>query len=381
MEGAVALNRQRPVRVLIIAGYAPSLVNFRGHLIAGLRHRGHEVICAAPGTPAELSVVARRLECPVFNVPLARAGVNPIVDIGLLVSLLRLMARVRPQWVFAYTIKPVIYGGIAARCSGLRFSALITGLGWGFLGGSWLRRGLTQILGIMYRAALSGAHKVFFQNPDDRHIFIERDLIRLAQTRLVRGSGIDLRRFTCMPLPEGQGITFLLIARLLWDKGLAEFVAAAQEIRKRVPHARFRLIGDHDANPAAVPIATVHAWVDAGWVEWPGSVIDVRPEIAGCTVYVLPSYREGTPRTVLEAMAMGRPIITTNAPGCRETVIDGANGFLVPVRDAQALVEAMMRFIDDPGLASRMGQRSRQLAEERFNVHRVNATIIRELGL
>jgi glycosyltransferase involved in cell wall biosynthesis len=173
----------------------------------------------------------------------------------------------------------------------------------------------------------------------------------------------------------------LLIARLLGDKGIREYAQAAQRIRAIHQDVRFSLVGWIDENPDAITQAELDAWTVAGDLVYLGRLEDIRPAIAACSVYVLPSYREGTPRTVLEAMAMGRPIITTDAPGCRETVIDGDNGFLVPVRSVDALVEAMQRFVQDPGLAARMGQRSRQLAEEKYDVHKVNAVMLKEMGL
>jgi glycosyltransferase involved in cell wall biosynthesis len=368
-------------RILIIAGYAPSLINFRGHLILSLQRRGHSVVCGAPGSQRELFNISQRLGCPIIPLPLSRTGLNPLSEIVLLRTLLRITRRERPDLLLAYTIKPVIYGGLATRCRSIPFAAIITGLGWGFLGGTMPRRVFTLILATMYRIAIGNAKRVFFQNPDDQAEFCGRKIASPAQARLVRGSGVDLCRFPYTPLPTGT-TTFLLIARLVFDKGICEFIAAARQVRAKFPGVRFRLVGPPDPNPSAIPPQQIQAWIDEGVITWPGGVDDVRPEIAAAHVFVLPSfYREGTPRTVLEAMAMGRAIITTDAPGCRETVIHGVNGFLIPTRDSDALAIAMDRFLVDPSLIACMGKASRQLAEERFNVHRVNATIIAGLGL
>lgn len=374
-------THRKPRRILIIAGYAPSLVNFRGHLISSLQNRGHSVVCGAPGSQRELLNISQRLGCPVIPLPLSRTGLNPLSEILLLRALLRVTRREHPDLLLAYTIKPVIYGGLAARCRTIPFAAIITGLGWGFLGGTLPRRLLTLTLATMYRVALGNAKRVFFQNPDDQAEFCGRKIASPAQVRLVRGSGVDLCQFPCTPLPSGN-IIFLLIARLVFDKGISEFIAAARQVRAKFPGVHFRLVGPLDPNPAAIPLHQLQAWVNEGVISWPGGVDDVRPEIAAAHVFVLPSfYREGTPRTVLEAMAMGRAIITTDAPGCRETVIHGVNGFLIPTRNSDALAIAMERFLADPSLLACMGNASRQLAEERFNVHRVNAAIIAELGL
>jgi glycosyltransferase involved in cell wall biosynthesis len=197
---------------------------------------------------------------------------------------------------------------------------------------------------------------------------------------VVNGSGIDLRAFRPAPLPPGPQ-QFLLIARMLSAKGIREYVSAAERIRKDRPDVRFHLVGGIDSNPDAIPAAEVQQWNAAGDVVWHGEVGDVRPHLAACHVYVLPSYREGTPRSVLEAMAMARPIITTDAPGCRETVVEGENGFLVPTHTVAPLIEAMRKFIDRPELVTAMGRRSREIAESKFDVDEINAHMLREMEL
>jgi glycosyltransferase involved in cell wall biosynthesis len=288
------------------------------------------------------------------------------------------MRAVRPDAVLGYTIKPVIYGTIAARLARVpRRFALITGLGYAFTGeATGKRKMIQQMARRLYALALGKAERVFFQNPDDEALFRQLNLVPgRVPSSVVNGSGIDLSQFEPARLPQGKTV-FLLIARLLGDKGIREYVAAARAIRKTHPEVVFRLVGAVDDNPNSVHPEEVESWQQDGTIEYLGRLDDVRPAIEGCSVYVLPSYREGTPRTVLEAMAMGRPVITTDAPGCRETVVDGDNGFLVPVKAVDELVSAMVRFIEHPELAMSMGKRSRAIAEEKYDVHKVNAVML-----
>lgn len=369
--------------ILVIGGLADSLVNFRGALLAEMVRRGHEVIgCAAEDNP---EIADKLAAMGVRYVPLhfRRAGLNPLSDLVLLFRLVKLLRRLRPDIVLAYTIKPVIYGSLACRLAGVaRGYAMITGLGYAFMNGGGLQqRYIGKLASLLYRVALAGDAGVFFQNRDDLALFTNTGLLRDPQKALViNGSGVDTDYFRPAPLPAGP-VVFLLIARLLKDKGIFEYAAAAAEVRKRYPDVIFRLVGPLDPNPAAIGKDQIHAWHQAGVLEYLGEAKDVRPHLAACSVYVLPSYREGTPRTVLEAMATGRPVITTDAPGCRETVTEGDNGFLVPVKDAAALAQAMQRFVTHPELIPRMGKRGREIAELKYDVRKVNAAVLRHMRL
>lgn len=370
-------------RFLLIAGFAESFRGFRAPLIAALQAQGLAVHVAAPDLPPD-SPLRAQLQAQgltVHEYPLQRNDTNPLADVRSLWALWRLMHRVRPACVLSYTIKPVIYGTLAAWLAGVpRRFALITGLGYAFdeqAQHSWLGA-LVQRL---YAQALTRVDLTFFQNPDDAALFRQQALLApAARSCIVNGSGVDVTQFAVAPLPPGAPC-FLLVARLLGAKGVREFAQAAQQVRAQHPKARFVLVGWIDDNPDAIAQSELDAWVAEGTVEFAGRLSDVRPAIAACSVCVLPSYREGTPRAVLEAMAMGRAVITTDAPGCRETVVDGDNGFLVPVRDPQALAQAMCKFIEQPELIALMGVRSRQMAEERYDVHKVNAVMLREMGL
>ena len=377
-------NTRNRSAILVIAGFAPSLVNFRGPLLRAMQAAGHDVIAAAPElshdrAADELAVAG--IQCR--DIPLSRTGLNLLADARLLLSLTRLMRKEAPQVVLAYTAKAVIFGLLGAAIARVpRRYALITGLGYAFTGHASGLRGLVRSISrALYRTALKRSTKVFFQNSDDAALFLELRLVPEGlPVVIVNGSGVDLDQFSPISPPTGP-IRFLLIARLLSAKGIREYATAAREVRAHHPYAQFHLVGGIDTNPDCLPLAEVEEWQMSGTLVWHGEVRDVRPHIAGCHVYVLPSYREGTPRSVLEAMAMARPIITTDAPGCRETVADGKNGFLVPPRSVDALAAAMVRFISEPSLVERMGKKSRELAEAKYDVAEVNAHMLQEMEL
>lgn len=369
-------------RFLIIAGFADSLLLFRGVLLKSLVARGLEVHAAAPGFDTESSVRGEleRMGVRAHNIPAQRAGTSPLADLWLLWRLFRLMRQIRPSVSLGYTIKPVIYGSIAGWLARVpQLFALVTGLGYAFTNGRSGR--LQNLIRSMYRFALARVDKVFFQNPDDLALFRE---LRIVSAELpavvVNGSGVDLRSFAKVPLPAGE-VRFLMICRLLGDKGVREYVQAARKVRASHPAVSFCIAGWIDENPDAIEQSELDGWVTGGVIEYLGKLDDVRPALGACTVYVLPSYREGTPRTVLEAMAMGRPVITTDAPGCRETVIDGVNGFLVPPKSADDLASAMLQCIERHSMLAAMGDRSREIAVERYDVHAVNDVLFREMGI
>lgn len=370
------------MRIVVIAGLAESLINFRGSLLAALVGEGHEVICCAPGENPGVSARLGALGASYLPVCLNRTGINPLSDLKSVLQLRGMLRKVRPDIVLGYTIKPVIYGSIAAWLAGIPgIYSMITGLGYAFMGETAKQRAVNLLVCTLYRSALRKNSKVFFQNRDDLQLFKDRGLLRCAgQAVLINGSGVDLLHFSAQK-PVLKPLKFLLIARLLRDKGIFEYVEAASILKKKYPEVAFQLLGPLDSNPSAIGKSQLDAWSEGGGIDYLGETGDVRPYIAAASVYVLPSYREGTPRTVLEAMAMGRPVITTDAPGCRETVKDGDNGFLVPVKDVASLVQAMERFIVAPELALTMGGRSRQMAEDKYDVNQVNAMIIRTLDL
>lgn len=379
------------MRFLIIASYPGSILKFRGALMEALQNRGFEIHIVAPefhSHPEDVKIL-KSLGYTLHDIPLQRTGTNPLKDAAALSALYLIMKKVKPSYVMGYTIKPVIYGTLAAWAAKVpnRY-ALITGLGYAFqqVEETGNRSKLQKLIHGLYKQALSKTSKVFFQNPDDLNLFKKLKLISPnAPTAVVNGSGVDTSEYDVKPLPitddNTTDLRFLLIARLLGDKGVREYAQAAKCIKVKYPQTEFHLVGWIDDNPDSIEQQELDSWIKDGTINFWGKLADVKPAIAASSIYVLPSYREGTPRTVLEAMAMGRPIITTDAPGCRETVTDGINGFLIPVKSIDGLINAMEKFITDPALINTMGKASRKIAEEKFDVHAVNNFMLKEMGL
>jgi len=367
--------------VVVIGALPESLLNFRGDLLKELVARGHEVITMAAAGERDVVRQLASIGVDFRAYPVYRSSMNPVKDMQTYFSLRKALDALNPDIVLAYTIKPVIWSGIALKQKpASKFYALVTGLGFAFQDGGIVRKGLTGLVSGLYRVSLVRASRVVFQNPDNRDLFIERKIVQKDKCELVNGSGVDLIRFTVTPLPV-EGFVFLAIGRLLGEKGFREYARAAQLVKTRYPEAVFRLVGPEDPSPDSIPLREIHAWQTQGWVEYLGETDDVRPFLSDCHIFVLPSYHEGMPRTVLEAMAMGRPILTTNVPGCRETVSHGENGYLVPKGDAVTLAERMCWFIEHRNEWTRMGFRSRTMAEERFNVNDVNRHLLKIMGL
>jgi len=365
----------------IFGSYAPSLTAFRGDLIADAVALGHKVHALAPDIDEATASKLRELGAEPIAVPLGRTSLNPFGAMRSARALRSTLEGIRPDVLIAYTIKPVILGARAARDIGVpRFVPMITGLGYAFLGRrSIKRRIIRETARLLYRRALREAYVTIFQNQDDLGDFERMGILApSAPTLIVNGSGIDLDRFPQQPLPDRPH--FLMISRLLRDKGIREFAAASARLKQERPDVEISLVGWRDESPDSISQQELDA-ITASGVTYLGKLDDVRPALAACSSYVLPSYREGTPRSVLEAMAVGRPIITTDAPGCRETVVDGENGILVPPRDADALYDAMLGLAVDAGLRSRMAESSRRLAEAKYDVRQVNRAIMEAAGL
>ena len=342
--------------------------------------RGHVVHVAVPDVTEDLRGKVAELGATLHEVRLSRTGLNPVADLRYCFALYRLIKRLRVERVIGYTAKPNIWGSLAAGMARVPSASMVTGLGYAFIEGEGAKRRLIQgALRFLYSAATRANDRVVFQNPDDRDDFIATGcLTDPAKAVLVNGSGIDTEHFAAAPLPEAP--VFLMVARLLVAKGTREYIAAAAVIAAERPDCRFLLAGFLDEGHDGIGAEELERAQDAGIV-YLGKLDDVRPAIAGASVYVLPSYREGTPRTVLEAMAMGRAVITTDVPGCRETVQPGVNGLLVPARQVEPLADAIRLLADQPALRRSLGKEGRRIAEEKYAIAGVNAETLRPLGL
>jgi len=303
--------------------------------------------------------------------PLARRGLNPLAEIQTAMRLLKLYWQENPDLVHQFTVKCVLYGSLVCRILGIRSVVnSVTGLGYVFMEGGGARRWLRGLIKSSYRLVLRRTW-VIFQNPDDRSVFLESRLVDPKRVTLIRGSGVDLQHFS--PRPEPSGIPLVVLpARMLWDKGVGEFVAAARTLQAEGLHARFALVGDSDnENPASVHASQLRAWEKEGVIEWWGWKENMADVYAQAAIICLPSYREGVPKTLIEAAACGRPIVTSDVPGCREVVRQGENGLLVPARDAGALAEVLMGLLQSPEMRREMGICSRKIAEKKFSMELV----------
>lgn len=371
------------MKVLVIGAYTKSLITFRGHMLRIFYVKGHEVIAIAPDSNEEVETTLAEWGVQYVNVFFKRVGSCPIQDMQSLWALYTTIKRIKPDLVFSYTIKPVIYGSIAASWAGVpKIYSMITGLGWTFnsapgIKGKLLRRMVIQL----YKISAKRNNALIFQNPDDQNLFIQLGIVKPGKTHRIYGSGVDLSHYS-YSTPPLDPVRFLFIGRLIKEKGLLEFVEACRILKSQYPDIQCDVLGRLDTNPGGITTECLTAYSEAEIVKFHGQQEDVRPFLEQASVFVLPSYYgEGTPRTALEAMATGRPLIMGDSPGCRETVKGGENGFLVPVRNPAALAVLMEKFITNPDFITPMGQKSRQIAEEKYDVHKVNQDIIKILGL
>lgn len=373
-----ALNSAKK-KIVFIASYPDSLILFRLHLMKEFISNGWDVVAVAPHDQ-NVHDELKKNHITFKSLNLQRNGTNIFKDILYFKDLCSLLHKEKPTTIFTYTIKPVIYGSLAGKFLGVpnRF-AMLTGTGYVF-GNFSLKNKIVGAIGrSLLKFSLQFNKKLFFQNKDNLKTFLESRMIHPKQpVTIINGSGVDIHFFNVNEFPEN--LTFLMIARYLIDKGIREYAQAARQIKAKYPHVRFQLAGWLDSNPNAIAQKELDDWIHTGIIENLGKLNDVRSALAQASVYVLPSYAEGTPRTVLEAMAMGRPIITTDAPGCRETVIDQKNGFLVQTRSSDALFSAMEHFIKNPNCIVPMGQYSREIAENKYDVNKVNSVILSEMG-
>jgi glycosyltransferase involved in cell wall biosynthesis len=353
------------VKILLFANTDWYLYNFRLALVKALIERGDEVVLVSPDGPYGPRMEEMGIRWLRF--PLARRSLNPLGEIWTVMRLLKLYRQENPDLIHQFTVKCVLYGSLACHLLGLRSVVnSVTGLGYVFMEGDG-RRWLRGLIKLFYRLVLRPTW-VIFQNPDDRTIFMENHLADPQRVALIRGSGVDTKLFSLQP--ELQGIPLIILpARLLWDKGVGEFVEAARTLQADGQRARFALVGDLDnENPASVQETQLQAWVNEGVIEWWGWREHMEEIYAEAAIVCLPSYREGAPRTLIEAAACGRPIVASNVPGCREIVRPGENGLLVEARDVSGLVKALNYLINNPYIRAKMGASGRKIAEKEFSL-------------
>ncbi|HHY0357786.1 glycosyltransferase family 4 protein [Vibrio cholerae] len=352
------------MKLVMVANTAWSVFNFRHSLIKELLSSGVELYVIAPED--KFSAKLAELGCQVLDLPMQAKGVNPIADLGLMLRLLRHYREIKPDFIIHYTIKPNIYGSLAAKLAGIPSLAITTGLGYTFVNQNLV----SQVARQLYKFAFRYPKEVWFLNEDDRSAFLEHHLIEPDKAVLLHGEGVNLNHFvpTDKPQPDGN-VRFLLIARMLRDKGVCEFVEAARQIRQRYPNAIFQLLGDCGVpNPSVIGREEIAQWEKEGVVEYLGTTDDVRPIIAQADCLVLPSYREGIPRTMIESAAMAKPLIVSDAPGCRDVVLDGQTGYLCEVKNAKALAQRCEQFLTlSDSEKQAMGKAGRSFMEAKFD--------------
>lgn len=362
------------MKIAVLSSHTPSLFWFRMDMMQSFRKAGYDVV-AIGNEPLDAWKEKFSVEGIKYRqIAVERNGTNPLKDLKTLSSIKAILKEEMPDKIFCYQAKTVIYGSIAAHQIGIKdIYSLIAGLGSVFLGTGLKNKLVQTILSIEYKLALKYCKNVFFQNHDDSSVFVNRKIVTKEKIAYINGSGVNTEKFVPTALPGTPA--FLFIGRLIRDKGIAEYLEACRQVKEAFPNIRCLLVGPYDTNPTALKPEELQNYIDNGVIEYFGEQSDVRTFIEQCSIYVLPSYHEGTPKTVLEAMACGRAIITTDAPGCRETVEDNVNGYLVPIRDTETLVEKMKFLIQNYNSVCEMGKKSRKIAVNRFDVNIVNNQI------
>ncbi len=368
------------MKIVVLSSHTPSLFWFRMDMMQDFIQKGYEVYAIGNEPEEKWSETFKEKNITYIRAKISRNGINPLTDIKTFLSLKKILKNIKPDKIFAYQAKTVIYGSLAASSLGIKnIYSLIAGCGSIFISKSVVAKVLRPVLKLEYKTALKYNKKVFFQNIDDVLLFSSLGIVPREKTVIINGSGVDIERFSVKPLPKE--FAFLNISRLIKDKGIVEYLEAARLVKKKYPEVRFLLVGPFDTNPSALTPEELGVYLKDGIVEYFGEQSDVIPFIEQSSVFVLPSYREGTPKTVLESMSCGRTIITTDAPGCRETVVNGLNGLLVPIKDIGALAEAMIYLIENPENLEVMGAASRKIAEDKFDVHKVNNSIMETMEI
>lgn len=367
--------------ILILCSASFSLSNFRGDLIIFLRENNYKVFCAAPDFNKNTKDLVEKLGGIPINYELQRTGLNPFKDLNTIRSLKDILKENKIDVLFPYTIKPVIYGSFAAKKLKIPVVSLITGLGFTFSRVTLRAKILQHVTEYLYRRALRSNKVVVFQNIDDKQLFIKRKIVSITQkVSVVNGSGVNLSKYNFRSISKDNSseIKFVLVARLLKEKGVQLFMNAARDLKPKYPGAQFHIVGSPpENNSSAISINELKELNDSNIIVYHGKSDNVGQLITGMDVFVLPTwYREGVPRSILEALSIGMPIVTTHQPGCKETVIENENGFLIPPQEEQSLINAMKFFLHNPDKISIMGSNSRKLAEKKFDVDIINKQLL-----
>lgn len=370
--------------VAIIANSGFTVLNFRRELIKSLVSKQVDVFVVCPSQcqlmgGKDVNSELQKIGANHVPVSMNRSGVNPLADIKYLVDIALVLKRISPDLVLNYTIKPSIYGSIAARFAcGCIVSSNITGIGHVFTSETMKSRLLATVVKLQYKVALKANSVVFFQNIDDRDFFLANKLVQKSKAKLINGSGVDTNKYIKInsnPRPK----SFIFVGRLLQEKGVLEYISAAKLVQERYPESIFAILGGVDENPTSLSFDEIKKHDQDGTIEYLGTTDNVCAILNEFEVFVLPSYREGTPRSTLEALSIGMPVITTDSPGCRETVVDGVNGFIVEPQSASAIAKACFRFLETPNIIQRFGKESRKIACNRYDVAKVNSSILDSL--
>jgi len=367
------------MKFVLISPKNRTAYNFRGDLIKDIIAKGYEVIVTGPNDIDVEKIEA--LGARFVKIPMEKTGVNPVSDLKYIKALKKLFKEEKPDITFGYTIKPVIYGAIAAKLSKVKhIYSMIAGAGYVFVAKTTKAKLIRFVVKLLYKIGFACADKVVFMNPDDLNDFTSLKLLKKEKCVMVNGSGVNMERFEKCNIPEEP--IFFMLSRALHSKGVAEYLKAAEIVKAKHPEAKFMYLGEIDESMQdSLKKEEVQYYIDNGIINYYPEHPDVRIYYRQCSVFVLPSYREGIPRTVQEAMSMGRPVIVTDAPGCRETVIDGKTGFMVEIKNSDSLAEAMCKFIENPQLIKTMGEESYKYCKEKFDVRKINEVLMGHLGI
>lgn len=367
------------MKILVVSPKNKTVFNFRGDLIKDMISKGNEVYVTGPNRDFVEDIMALGVK-EFIEVPLVKDNTSVSGDLAYLMKLKEVMKRVQPELVFEYTIKPVIYGSLAAKSCGVkRICPMVTGLGRVYASESLKTKAVRLVTKTLYQMAFRACDKVIFQNPDDVREFVEGHYLPEKKCVVVNGSGVNMNRFYRSDIPEKP--VFLMVSRIIKEKGVLDFAAAAREVKKQVPEARFIVLGGYDQSIGALKEADIREYIEDGSIELPGEVKDPVSFYGQASVFVLPSYyREGLPRTILEGMSCGRPIITTDWTGCREPIEDGVNGFLVPIKNPKVLAEKMLRLATDRELVLKMSDAAYRTCKEKYAVEIVNGQMREIMG-